>query len=129
MDQFGIVLTAADRADEQGSDKIRMVHAKFAVRDLRTRYERKLGDSYYELQAGIQQPSYEEQATCLVNLYNGKAEAQVPSPALYALLRARAVLEFNGERWFGVHPLVVDILVGQGRIERPLQGPVPGGTE
>jgi hypothetical protein len=128
-DLFGIVLTAADRADEQGSDKIQMVHAKFAVRDLRTRYERKLGDSYYELQAGVQQPSYEEKATCLVNLYKGKAEAQVPSPALYALLRARAVLEFNGERWFGVHPLVVDILVGQARIERPLQGPVPGGTE
>lgn len=106
-----------------------MVHAKFAVRDLRTRYERKLGDSYYELQAGVQQPSYEEKATCLVNLYKRKAEAQIPSPALYALLRARAVLEFNGERWFGVHPLVVDILVGQGRIERPLQGPVPGGTE
>jgi hypothetical protein len=128
-DLFGIVLTAADRADEQGSDKIQMAHARFAVRDLRTRYARKLGDSLYELQTGIKQPPYEEKAACLVDLYEGKPEAQVPSPALYALLRARAVLEFNGERWFGVHPLVVDILVAQNRIKRPLEGPVPGGTE
>ncbi len=128
-DLFGIVLTAADRAEEQGSNTIQMEHARFAIRDLRTRYERKLGESLYELQAGSQQPPYEEKARCLVNLYDGKAEAQIPSPALYSLLRARAVLEFNGERWFGVHPLVVDILVAQNRIKRPLEGPVPGGTE
>jgi hypothetical protein len=128
-DLFGLVLTAAYRADDQGSNTIQREHARFAIRERRTWYQRRLGDSLYELQAGIPQPSYEEKATCLVNLYKGNAEAQIPSPALYALLRARAVLEFNGERWFGVHPLVVDILVGQGRIERPLQGPVPGGTE
>jgi hypothetical protein len=28
-------------------------------------------------------------------------------------LNARSIQEFNGQRWFGVHPLVVDILVGQ----------------
>lgn len=32
-------------------------------------------------------------------------------------------------RWFGVHPLVVDILARQGRLERAEGGKVPGGTE
>jgi hypothetical protein len=43
-------------------------------------------------------------------------------------MRARAVQEFNGERWFGVHPLVVDILYRQGRITAEENGVVPGGT-
>lgn len=128
-DLFSIILTAADRAEEQDSNTIKREHAEFATRDLRTRYKRKLGDSSYEMPSGSPQTSYEEKAACLVNLYDDKPEAQIPSPALYSLLRARAVLEFNGERWFGVHPLVVDILVAQGRIKRPLEGPVPGGTE
>jgi len=48
---------------------------------------------------------------------------------IYFLLRSRAVLEFNGKGWFGVHPLVVDILADQGRIERDATGKVPGGSE
>lgn len=40
----------------------------------------------------------------------------MPTRELYALLNARSVQEFNGQRWFGVHPLVVDILVSQKRL-------------
>ena len=52
----------------------------------------------------------------------------MPDPVLYALLRSRAVQEFNGERWFGIHPLVVDILAKQNKIP-PAAGRIPGGTE
>jgi hypothetical protein len=61
--------------------------------------------------------------------YNGDQEAQVTDAVVYSLLRSRAVQEFNGSRWFGVHPLVVDILVKQEEIARPQTGGVPGGTE
>jgi hypothetical protein len=49
----------------------------------------------------------------LKRIYKGEKEAQIPNPTLYALLNGRSVQEFNGQRWFGVHPLVVDILVRQ----------------
>jgi hypothetical protein len=37
------------------------------------------------------------------------------------------VQEFNGQRWFGVHPLVVEILAKHGKIARPATGGIPGG--
>ena len=50
------------------------------------------------------------------------------NPVLYSLLSARAVQEFNGQRWFGVHPLVVDVLAAQGKLDRLDSGAVLGGT-
>jgi hypothetical protein len=64
-----------------------------------------------------------------VQIYRQQPEARIPDRVLYSLLHARAVQEFNGERWFGVHPLVVDILAAQGKLERDSNGRVPGGTE
>lgn len=71
--------------------------------------------------------TYEDKADRLVRIYNGEKEAQITDPVLYSLLDARAVQEFNGERWFGVHPLVVDILVKQERLSSK-SGVVEGGT-
>ena len=54
----------------------------------------------------------------------------MPDPILHSLLNSRAVQEFNGERWFGVHPLVVDILIEQEMLKSPPGGgAVPGGTQ
>ncbi len=75
------------------------------------------------------QLTYEQKAERLVAIYNQEPDYDVPDPVLYSLLNARAVQEFNGERWFGVHPLVVDILKAQGRLKAPEGGKVPGGTE
>jgi len=43
-------------------------------------------------------------------------------------LRDCAVQEFNGQRWFGIHPLVVDSLAAQGRLTPSTTGVVLGGT-
>ena len=37
--------------------------------------------------------------------------------------------EFDGRGWYGVHPLVVDILASQGRIPASANGAAAGGTE
>jgi hypothetical protein len=75
------------------------------------------------------QLTYKQKAERLVAIYHQDPDYDVPDPVLYSLLNARAVQEFDGERWFGVHPLVVDILKAQGRLEAPEGGKVPGGTE
>jgi hypothetical protein len=73
--------------------------------------------------------TWADKADKLQQIYNQQPEARIRDPKLNALLRAQAVLEFNGDGWFGVHPIVVDILHDQGRVQRDRQGVVPGGTE
>lgn len=73
--------------------------------------------------------TYQNKADRLKQIYEGDSKAQVADEVIYSLLRSKAVQEFNGQRWFGVHPLVVDILVKQKEIPRPETGGVPGGTE
>lgn len=73
--------------------------------------------------------TWADKADKLMQIYKQDPTARIRDSKLNALLRAQAVLEFNGNGWFGVHPLVVDILNEQGRIPRDNRGVVPGGTE
>jgi hypothetical protein len=95
------------------------------INELRTEYTRRLGVGPYD----AAQLTYQQKAERLVAIYHQTPDYDVPDPVLYSLLNARAVQEFNGERWFGVHPLVVDILKAQGRLKAPDGGKVAGGTE
>lgn len=70
----------------------------------------------------INQVSYKQKAERLKQVYDGDKEAQMTDPVLYSLLNARAVQEFNGQRWFGVHPLVVDILAAQKHLPTGAEG-------
>jgi hypothetical protein len=134
-DLFGLVSAAADNALVRGEPpggQIREQDARPAIVGLRTDYERRLGESIFDLEMTADKKesiSYERKAERLVRIYNREPKASIPDPVLYSLLRARAVQEGNGERWFSVHPLVVDILAKQKEIPRPEQGAVPGGTE
>ena len=96
-----------------------------AINELRTAYTRQLGVGPYD----AAELTYAQKAQRLVAVYNQQPDYDVPDPVLYSLLNARAVQEFNGKRWFGVHPLVVDILTAQGRLKAPEGGKVAGGTE
>jgi hypothetical protein len=122
-DLFSLVTQAADNAILRGSPNgtIGSSDVDAAVSNLRTEYVRRLGRSPFDKQ----EIAYGEKAGRLVQIYNSDPNAIIPDAALYSLLRSRAVQEFDGERWYGVHPLVVDILRAQGRI----QGGAPGGTE
>jgi hypothetical protein len=126
-DLFTMVNEAADSATLRSAaiGKIGKVDADRAIGELRTDYTRKLGVGPYD----AAELTYLAKAESLVDVYNQVPDRDVPDPVLYSLLNARAVQEFNGERWFGVHPLVVDILKKQGRLEPDANGKVPGGTE
>lgn len=119
-DLFGLINYAADGAAIRDATQINGADADAAIVNLRSDYERRLGQSPYDPEV----ISYDDKATLLQRIYAGDKEAQMPNPTLYALLNARSVQEFNGQRWFGMHPLVVDILVAQ----KHLPAGAPGGT-
>jgi hypothetical protein len=107
-DLFSLTLNAAGyatlRPDANG--KIGEPDVTQAINDKRVEYRNSLGTGPYDETV----MPYEEKAARLVQIYRQKPGSEVPHPTLYSLLRANAVQEFNKERWFGVHPLVVDIL-------------------
>jgi hypothetical protein len=108
-DLFGLVNYAADGAMLRGANQINGADADKAIVNLRSNYERRLGQSPFDSDP----ITYEDKVMLLKRIYDGEKEAQMTNPVIYSLLNARSVQEFNGQRWFGVHPLVVDILVGQ----------------
>ncbi len=103
---------AADLAFLAGAEAVARSHARSAIDRLRLEYTRRLGASPFDKD----EISYEDKAGRLLKIYEGEASAEIPDAVLYSLLRSRAVQEFNGKGWLGVHPLVVDILTSQGRL-------------
>jgi hypothetical protein len=131
---FALTANAGDNALLRNASVIEANDVTLAIRQLRTDYERQLGESVYDQvirSDGNTKPiTYEQKAERMLGIYRQDPMAKVPDPVLYSLLRSRAVQEFNGERWFGVHPLVVDLLAQQNKIPRPANGErVPGGAE
>ena len=128
-DLFKMTGDAADTAllRTPPSPKISKADADVAINSLRAEYLRRLGESIFdETQTGL--IPYDQKATRLLEVYNNASKDIVSDATLYALLRARAVQEFNGEGWFGVQPLVVDILGRQERLLRNAEGKLAGGT-
>lgn len=105
-DFFRMVYAAALNARLREDTVIREADVTDAVNQLRTTYQRRLGVSPYD----PEEVTFKKKAERLLDIYWRKQDAGIPDPVLHSLLNARAVQEFNGERWFGVHPLVVDIL-------------------
>ena len=56
-----------------------------------------------------------EQFERLIEIYNDP-HPENTDEVLSELLKTLAVIEYNGERWCGVHPVLVDFLRGKGRI-------------
>jgi len=125
-DLFYMILEATDLAIGEELDSIGPTHAQSAKVTQRVEYERRLGtDSFDDDENPI---GFKDKIERLKAIYHSKQDSSSTDNILYALLRSRAVQEFNGERWFGVHPLVVDYLVRNGHIEEPATGGPFGGT-
>lgn len=122
-DLFSLALDAGESAvlRSPDSNSITERDCVAAINSMRRDYRRKLGESPYDPKS----ISYEQKLQKLLAVYSRAPNSDIPDPALYSLLRARAIQEFNDEGWFGVHPLVVDILKEQGNL-KPQD---PGGTE
>ncbi|MGO9262113.1 MAG: hypothetical protein ACLQU1_38305 [Bryobacteraceae bacterium] len=121
-DLFAIVLDAGEGALARNptATVIGPDDARAAINKMRVEYLRRLGQSPYD-----KDPiPYSDKTKKLLAVYNNEPDNGVPDAVLYSLLRGRAIQEFNGDRWCGVHPLVVDILKEQQHL-RPQE---PGGT-
>jgi hypothetical protein len=123
-DLFALVNYAADTADLRGATTINADDTQAAIVDLRNNYEWRLGQSPYDLE----KITYQDKSDRLLKIYHGDPAVPAADEVTYALLRSRALQDFGGEHGFGVHPLVVDILVKQGLIAKPATGAVPGGV-
>jgi hypothetical protein len=122
-DLFRLVLDAGEgaRARDSTATVIGRDDATAAINKMRRDYRMKLGQSPYD----AEQIPYADKWKRLLAVYQGAPDCDVPDPILYSLLRGRAIQEFNGPGWFGVHPLVVEILKDQLHL-RPQD---PGGLD
>ena len=122
-DLFAMVADAGEgaRLSNPPSTIIGPEDARLAINKMRMDYRRRLGQSPYD---ALQIP-YSEKSARLLAVYNAVPDCNIPDAVLYSLLRGRALQEFNGDGWCGVHPLVVDILK-EGQHLKPED---PGGTD
>ena len=122
-DLFDMVRDAGNWALDRDSTAsvIGPADVRSAIGKMRVEYLRRLGESPYDATT----ISYADKRTKLLAVYNDEPDNGVLDAVSYSLLRGRAVQEFNGERWCGVHPLVVDILKQQ----KHLPENAPGGTD
>ena len=120
-DLFAMVLDAGEGAlaRNRKASRIEPDDARAAINNMRVEYLWRLGQSPYDVQI-----PYPDKTAKLLAVYNDVPDNGVPDAVLYSLLRGRAIQEFNGDRWCGVHPLVVDILKEQ----QHLKPQDPGGT-
>ncbi|MCW3094545.1 MAG: hypothetical protein JWL77_163, partial [Chthonomonadaceae bacterium] len=123
-DLFEMTATAADYAADRDSQTIGADDVTKAITQKRVEYVNSLGSGPYDPQT----ITYDQKAERLVQIYNNVPASEVADPILHSLLRARAVQEFNGERWFGIHPLVVDTLFRHGKLKAETGKHVAGGS-
>ena len=116
-DLFSLVVEAGDGAKIRNPDAklICQEDATKAINKLRRDYRNKLGESPFDLKPIADK----EKMDRLLAVYNNAPGNKKPNPVHYSLLRARALQEFNGPGWFGVHPLVVDILKDEEQLLNP----------
>lgn len=137
-DLFTLITVAATNAilRKTGPEKITAADCAAAIQDLRREYRNHLGDTPFDTEKDKSKPETRTQAKLdrLFDIYDGKPDAGLPDATLYSLLQAKAVQEFNGKGWFGVHPLIVDFLTDLKKSAEPATGgapatlPLPGGT-
>ena len=123
---FSLTVAAADNAALRlgANGKIEAQDVTQAIGEKRRDYRNALGSSPYDANP----VPYVEKAARLEAVYNLESGYRMPDRVLYILILARAVQEFNGESWLGLHPLVVDILKADGGLKLADGGETPGGT-
>ncbi|MBI4904837.1 MAG: hypothetical protein HY820_14445 [Acidobacteria bacterium] len=115
-DMFSITAKAATFAELRGLSQIEMPQAERAVNDLRNEYLRRLGETNPETEI-----PYEQKAKVLQEIYRGSPRI-IQTPVLYRLLRSRVVHEYNRTYWYGLPPMMVDILIQQGYLDAGSRG-------
>lgn len=100
-DLFQMIRDASFEALMAGRDKIIIQDAEMAYRKLKSEYERQIRT--------------ETDVVKLVEIYDNPRLLTTDDTVMELLLKG-LVLEYNGERWCGVHPAVEDFLIEKGKI-------------
>ena len=102
---FQMIIDAGGRARRRGATKIEMQDANAALKGLKT-----------DLKSRIEEKDYAP----LADIYNDqKKRRQITDREfLLKMLQASVLLEYNGEGWHDLHPLIADFLCEQGYITK-----------
>ncbi len=107
-DLFLLIMDSMIAARLREARSISAQDANGAIITLRHEYKQHLGTTGQE----PNEITLDQKLERLVKIYRrDDPKADVPDPVLYQLLQQRFVLQFNGDMWMGVHPLVVDLLI------------------
>ena len=124
-DLFSMISQSADNAILRSAKTISVADVTKSINTLRLEYKRRLGESPYDKK----ETTIKDKIDRLKQVYDNEQIASFTNDVMHSLLRSRAVQEFNGRGWFGVHPLVVDILKELNSLKAGISGGIPGGTE
>ncbi|MCG9894502.1 MAG: hypothetical protein MH204_03375 [Fimbriimonadaceae bacterium] len=118
-DLFAMVREAAVEAGVRGADRIEAQDVDRILQKFRVEFQKKLGTT--EFDSSIVTP--EQRVERLVELYRMEdTGAAVHDEVLGALVNSGVVQEFNGRHWFGLQPLIVDVLARMERVKNPRGG-------
>ena len=95
-DLFDVILRAALRANRRGCASVELEDAKAATVDLKAELSRVIGSQHHE---------------ALQKIFSGEKQMIQNRDELLKLLEGRAVLEYNGNRWCELHPLLKELLI------------------
>lgn len=101
-DLFQMIRDAAFETMIAGRDKISLEDAGVAYKKLKSEYERLIRSEDY--------------VDKLISIYEEPRQLTTDETVM-ELLQSGLVLEYNGERWCGVHPTVEDFLREKGKLE------------
>ncbi|MBQ9347225.1 MAG: hypothetical protein IJT94_07805, partial [Oscillibacter sp.] len=104
-DLFRAIYTAADRAENRERDHVDLSDAQRALVRMKSDITRMIQGEEHQFLAKIASGGEEE-----------RTEIK-DRETLLRMLQARTVMEYNGQRWFNVHPLVADYLKELGYVQ------------
>lgn len=102
-DLFHGINTAAQRAIRRDSETISNEDIERALEELKSSLTRRIEEKQYAF---------------LARICKGERKQISDKQMLLEMLQANTVLEYNGERWHNVHPLIADFLEEQGLLEK-----------
>ena len=121
-DLFNMVREAAINARVEERERVAAEDVQAVILNWRFQFQSRLGTTQFDARPVENEKKIER----LMELYGAQdAGIGLNDDVLGILLAANAVQEFNGQHWFGVHPLIVDYLRRAGKI----LADAPGGTE
>jgi len=111
-DLFEMIQVAANAADANGLEKINKKMSDYAFGRIKERYHGMISVRG-KTEAGITTDDLYEELKILIRSKEKKPRLNATT---YRLLSCLAVLEYNGEQWFDVHPAVKSLLKEMGEL-------------